>query len=250
MLIYLPIMWGRIYNGFIKPGLSLPGVFITKNPPSQVSETVSSYCEANSNLLTADQKELLNKISQRTKAETKLPQMKSSTLQTHFLKLLMKLINAKKVLEIGTFTGMSTYAMASALPDDPESQITTIDIDEKFPEIGKQEWQGTPEANKIKTLTGNAVELMDSMPEQSYDMVFIDADKEDYPNLWQKALRLTRPGGLIVVDNTLWAGTALFPVIESSRKIDQFNKLAAQEKSVDIVSLPLFDGLTIARKKS
>jgi O-methyltransferase len=180
--------------------------------------------------------------------------MKSSLLQGNLLSLLVKLIGARKILEIGTFTGYTATAMASALPDDSHSKLITYDIDPNVVKIGENAWKGTPLESKIETRIGNVLQdfVEGKFQPESIDIVFIDANKKQYADYWDMALSILRPGGLIIVDNTLWSGTVITPnlIIPCAREINNFNIKAKNDSRVDTLMLPLFDGLTIARKKT
>jgi caffeoyl-CoA O-methyltransferase len=149
------------------------------------------------------------------------------------------------VLEFGTFTGFSALAMAEYLPDD--GKVITCDIDPVHTAIAKRFWAASPHGKKIELRLGPGTETVDKLTE-TFDLVFIDADKGNYVNYWDKSLPKLRRGGLMVVDNVLWSGAVLNPQEKSDHDIVNFNKHAAGDKRVETLMLPVRDGVLIARK--
>lgn len=174
--------------------------------------------------------------------------------EARFLALLVQLTGATRVLEIGTFTGYSTLAMARALP--AGGRLVTCDISRKWTDIGAEHWARAGVAERIERRTGDAretlAELRATEGPDSFDLVFIDADKTSYPAYYEAALGLVRPGGLVVLDNTLYFGRVADPEADDpeTRAIREVNQLMHADERVEICVLPLADGVTLARRKA
>ncbi|NNB44095.1 class I SAM-dependent methyltransferase [Pseudomonas chlororaphis] len=173
--------------------------------------------------------------------------------QGQFLALLIKLIGARRVLEVGTFTGYSALSMAAALPED--GQLICCDILGDYNATARRYWQEACVAGRIELRLAPALETLASIEreegEGGFDLVFIDADKANYPAYLESALRLLRVGGLAVFDNTLWSGRVLEenPQSEDTRAIQALNRALKDDPRVDLSLLPLGDGLTLCRKR-
>jgi predicted O-methyltransferase YrrM len=193
---------------------------------------------------------------QQLREETaKLPMavMQIAPEQGAFMQLLVKLLNAKNTIEVGVFTGYSTLATALALPDD--GKIVACDISEEWTSIGKIYWKQAGVAHKIDLHLRPATETLDQLikagKQNTFDFAFIDGDKVNYPNYYERCLTLLRKGGLLAIDNVLWDGrVAEDPAShdEDTRAIDSLNKKIAKDERVQISMLPLADGLTLAFK--
>lgn len=172
--------------------------------------------------------------------------------QGQFLSLLVKLIGAKKALEIGTYTGYSALCTALALPAD--GTLIACDINAEWTQMAKRYWEAAHVAPKIDLRLGDALTTLDELIAQheaaSFDFAFIDADKANYSHYYERAITLVRAGGLIVIDNVLWGGEVADPTNDkpSTLAIRALNKLISQDKRVDISMVPIGDGLTLARK--
>ena len=172
--------------------------------------------------------------------------------QGQFMALLVKLIGAKKTLDIGVFTGYSSLVVALALPED--GKVIACDIDEKYTDIGKPYWEQAGVSHKIDLRIAPASETLDKLidagHENTFDFAFIDADKRNYNNYYERALKLIRPGGLIAIDNVLWSGRVADPEDTDKRTvaIREFNEKLHQDERVDISLVPIADGLTLAMK--
>jgi len=172
--------------------------------------------------------------------------------QAQFMALLAKISGARRFLELGTFTGYGTLAMALALPDD--GKVVTCDIEESFPNIGKPYWEEAGVSGRIEQYLRPAVELLDEMlgdgQAGTFDMAFVDADKPDYPNYYERCLTLVRTGGLVLIDNVFWGGAVIDEKDQrrSTRAIRDTNRLLFTDKRIEISMVPIGDGLTIARK--
>lgn len=205
------------------------------------SEEIENYCKAHTTALDA----VFDDLRKETFAKTTAPQMQVGLLEGRFLGLLVSLIGAKRVLEVGTFTGFSALAMASHLPED--GKLITCDIDPRATEIAKSFWSQSPHGKKIELKLGPAVETIPKLNE-TFDLVFIDADKAGYPKYWELAMPKVRKGGLIVVDNVLWSGRVLDPKEKSDREIHAFNEMAVKDPRVTLVMLTVRDGMLLAQK--
>ena len=173
--------------------------------------------------------------------------MQVGHLEGSFLRLLVKIARAKRVLEIGTFTGYSALAMAEGLPRG--GRLITCDIDPDATQIARAHWNRSPHGRKIELRLGPAIKTVQELS-GPFDLVFIDADKESYGRYWELCVPKVRRGGLLLADNVLWGGRVLDPHDRSDRAIVAFNKRVAADRRVDVVILPLRDGLTVAYKKS
>lgn len=206
-----------------------------------VPEVIERYCTENM----TPESPLLRELVAETYARTAFPQMQVGHLEGAFLRMLVRLIRAKRVLEIGTFTGYSSLAMAEGLPAD--GKLITCDIDPQVTEIAKKYWSRSPHGKKIELKLGHALETLKTI-EGPFDLVFIDADKENYINYWESCMPKTRSGGLLVADNVLWSGNVLDPEDRTDRAIVEFNRHVHDDERVEVVMLPVRDGITLAWK--
>ena len=180
----------------------------------------------------------------------KIKKMQISVSQCHFLHLIVKILNPKNILEIGTFTGLSTLTMALAIKED--SFITALDKNEETSKIAKNFFYKANVGDKIKILVNNANASLEEIVESKkyFDLIFIDADKENYINYFQKSLSIINKSGVIIVDNVLWYGD----VADSNKKdrltekIREFNSFVKNNKIVESLILPIGDGLSVCRK--
>ena len=179
--------------------------------------------------------------------------MQISPEQGQFMQLLVKLMGARRCLEVGVFTGYSSLAVALGLPAD--GHILACDVSEEFTSVARRYWQEAGVAGKIELKLAPATETLDARLKAgeagSYDLAFIDADKVNYANYYERILKLLRPGGLVLVDNVLWSGAVIDPddQDEDTVAIREFNKSLHQDQRVDVSMLPVGDGLTLARKR-
>ena len=190
--------------------------------------------------------ELLRKLSDETQARMQMPQMLTGRLEGRVLKLLAQLSGARRVLEIGTFTGYSALCMAEGLPD--EGQVVTCEIEKAHAAMAQRYFDQSPHGRKISLRLGPALETLAALTGH-FDMAFIDADKENYPAYYERAVELIRPGGLIVVDNTLWSGLVLKPHDRETLAIDAVNRRIAGDSRVENVLLTVRDGIQLVRKR-
>lgn len=207
-----------------------------------IPEKIEQYCAGHS----APASDLASEIERYTHEHCEYAQMLTGTWEAALLRVLIGITHAKRILEIGTFTGYSSLNMAEALPDGGE--IVTCEIDPKNAEIANRFIARSPHAGKILLCVGPALETLKTVI-PSFDMVFLDADKENYPNYFEACLPLLRPGGLIVADNVLWSGRVLQPRVASDKAIVAFNDIVAGDSRVECVMLPIRDGVSLIRKR-
>lgn len=186
-----------------------------------------------------------SRLREETFASLHAPQMQVGFLEGNFLKMLLKLCGAKRVLEFGTFSGFSALCFAESLPDD--GRVVTCDIDPRATGIAKKFWAEAGLSGKIELRLGPALETLKNL-EGPFDLVFIDADKANYWNYFEGSLPLLRTGGLFVIDNVLWSGRVLAPKEKSDHEIHAFNERLKADKRVETLMLPIRDGITLARK--
>lgn len=191
--------------------------------------------------------EVLQALTRETFLKVQMPQMISGHLQGHFLQLLVQLMQCKNVLEIGTFTGYATLCMAKGLPTN--GKITTLDINEELTSICNKYWEKAGIADKIEMHIGKALEIIPTL-NQTWDLVFIDADKANYCAYFDAVIDQVKSGGLIVADNVLWSGKVLLENKDKdTQNIHAYNEKVHNDLRVENFILPIRDGLNIARKK-
>lgn len=179
--------------------------------------------------------------------------MQISPEQGQLMQLLIRLMGARRVIEVGVFTGYSSLAVALALPDD--GRVLACDVSEEYTSIARRHWEAAGVADKIELVIAPALQTLDARLAAGeaghYDFVFIDADKVNYSGYYERALKLVRPGGLVAIDNTLWSGAV---ADESDRSPDTlalrlFNEKLLADERVDLSLVPIGDGLTLARRR-
>ncbi len=198
---------------------------------------------------TTDELPVLAKLSRATHLRTHQPQMLSGHLQGTFLQMISRMIQPKAILEIGTFTGYSAICLAQGLQ--PGGKLYTIDINPEMEDFATPYFEEAGLKDKIEMFIGNASEIIENL-QGSFDLVFIDADKESYITYFDLAFAKVKPGGYILADNTLWYGRVIDTNAETDREtagIVNFNTYVQQHEGVENILLPLRDGITIARKK-
>lgn len=180
--------------------------------------------------------------------------MQISPEQGQFMTLLIKLIGARRTIEVGTFTGYSALTVALALPDD--GKILACDVSDEYTSIGKPYWQRAGVADKIELVLAPATQTLDARLAAGgsgrYDFAFIDADKANYDAYYERCLRLVRQGGLLAFDNTLWSGAVAHPAAaddDDTRALQALNDKLHADTRIDMALLPIGDGLTLARKR-
>jgi len=167
--------------------------------------------------------------------------------QAAFLRMLTSLLGVRHAVEVGTFTGLSALSIARGLADG--GKLVCFDISEQFTRLAHRYWERAGVDDRIDLRLGRAAERLKELPDEPYlDLVFIDADKGGYVTYWNELVPRVRPGGVILVDNTLWSGRVVDPRSESDRFITGFNDVARNDPRVELVILPIADGLTMARR--
>jgi predicted O-methyltransferase YrrM len=202
--------------------------------------------------VTLREPEILRRLREETSRHP-YASMQISAEQGQFMALLIHLLSARRTLEIGVFTGYSSLSVALALPDD--GRIIACDISDEWTSIARRYWREAGVERKIDLRVGPALKTLDDLIAQGqggrFDFAFIDADKSNYANYYDRALVLVRPGGLIAVDNVLWDGKVIDPKVNDAdtRAIRAFNESLHHDDRVWLAMLPIRDGLTLACKK-
>lgn len=168
--------------------------------------------------------------------------------QGQLMQLLVKLTGARRCLEVGVFTGYSSLAVALALPSDGE--IMALDVSEEFTAVARRYWVEAGVSHLIQLHLGPAVETLERL-DGPFDLAFIDADKENYPEYFEKALALLKPNGLILIDNVLWDGKVADPSADDADTLalKKLNAALHEDTRIDLALIPIGDGVTVARKK-
>ncbi len=175
-------------------------------------------------------------------------QMQVAPEQAAFLTMLTRVAGVRNAVEVGTFTGLSSLAIARGLADG--GRLVCFDISEEFTGVARRYWKRAGVDDRIELRIGPAAERLTELPPEAVlDLAFVDADKEGYAGYWAELVPRLRPGGLILVDNVLWGGRVLDPQRDSDRAIVDFNDMVLGDDRVDVVMLPIADGLTIARRR-
>ena len=194
---------------------------------------------------------VIDQLVKETTALGSVAQMQIAPEQGQFLEIIVKISQSNKCLEIGRFTGLSTLCMAKGLPE--TGSITTIDNSDEFLPIAQKYWQMAGVSNKIVSIIGAGAEVMQSFIDRQYffDLIFIDADKNNYPNYYELSLPLLRPNGIVIIDNMLWHGDVAddTKTDKETRTIRTLNQSIQSDERVDFSLLPLSDGLSFIRKK-
>ena len=176
-----------------------------------------------------------------------IKRMQISISQSQFLHLIIKISNIKKILEIGTFTGLSTLSMALALSDD--GKIIALDKNKETNKVAIDFFKKASQEHKIKTLIKPALESLNELKNTKFDMVFIDADKMNYKEYYERSLKLINKNGLIIIDNVLWHGEVADEenLDKYTVNIREFNEHVSKDKRVEQIIIPLGDGMTVCR---
>ena len=194
---------------------------------------------------------IIDKLVKETKALGNLAQMQIAPEQGQFLEIIVAISKAKKCLEIGRFTGLSTLCMARGLPDD--GKIISIDNSDEFSSLANKFWKQADIQHKIESVIGQGVEVMQSYVDRqfSFDLIFIDADKNNYPHYYELSLELLPSNGIIIIDNMLWGGDVVDLSIKDTQTatIRSLNAKIQKDERVHFSLLPVSDGLSFIRKK-
>ena len=208
-----------------------------------ISEKLTEYISKNSNT----EPEILARLNQETHQKILKPRMLSGHIQGRFLSMLSKMKSPSTILEIGTYTGYGTLCLSEGLKED--GKIFTIDRNEELLKIQNKYFEESGKRDKIIQLTGNAKEILNDLNE-TYDLVFIDADKENYIEYFKQVSERLNKNGIIISDNVLWSGKVLDSSLEKDEETQalvNFNKILNEDKRFETVILPLRDGLSISR---
>lgn len=203
--------------------------------PDELTRYIREHTTAESPILT--------ELARVTRDRTDNPQMMIGQVEAAFLRMMVRTLDARRVLELGTFTGYSTLAMAEGLRDDGE--IITCDINPETTAIARQYWDQSPHGHKITLKLGPALRTIQSL-DGPLDLVFIDADKENYTAYWEACVPKLRRGGVVLVDNTLWGGNVVSPTSPEEIAIDAFNNRIRDDQRVEHALLSIRDGIMMA----
>ncbi len=206
-----------------------------------VNEAVEDYAF----LSTTPEPELLQELIDETNKNMGWPQKLSGRLVGRTLKFLVQLHQPKNVLEIGMFTGYSALSIAEGMPDD--GKIICCETNPRAIDFAKTFFERSPHGHKIEVIFGKAIETIETL-DMELDFTFIDADKRNYLNYYRKALEMTRPGGLIVLDNMLWSGKVIQPESDIDDVLVELNKEIAADPNVENIFLTVRDGMNVVRK--
>jgi caffeoyl-CoA O-methyltransferase len=215
-----------------------------------VDKKIEDYCIAKSNLPSGD----CNRIEDYTRANVHGSQMLIGKMEASFLGFLLRTVDAKRVLELGTFTGYSALAMAENLP--PEGEVITVDINEETVALAKNFWKQSAHGHKIKSMIGSGLDIIPKL-KAPFDFVFIDADKKNYIDYLKLTVPMLSHRGMIVIDNTLWSGRVVpgsenagHKLVDSNTEfIRLVNDYIEKEPTLYGTLLPIRDGMFLVRKK-
>tara|TARA_B100001057_G_scaffold399028_1_gene409810 strand:+ start:843 stop:1481 length:639 start_codon:yes stop_codon:yes gene_type:complete len=207
-----------------------------------ISEKIAEYLLQNSE----KEPEILSKLNQETHQKVLQPRMLSGHIQGRFLSLISKIKSPLHILEIGTYTGYGTLCLAEGLAAD--GKIFTIDKNEELLKIQSKYFEESGNRDKIKQLTGNAIDILNNL-NQTFDLIFIDADKENYINYFEIVSEKLNPNGIIISDNVLWSGKVVEKDNndEETNTLNKFNRILSNDTRFETVILPLRDGISISR---
>ena len=208
-----------------------------------ITEKLQNYINDFGLKLNPVQEEIIN----YNKSLGDIKRMQVDPTQCQFLHLMIKISNIKNVLEIGTFTGLSALSISLALPDD--GKLIALDKNDETNKIALSFFKKAKQSHKIKTIIKPALKSLEELKDKKFDMVFIDADKMNYKEYYEKSLRMLNQGGLIIIDNVLWHGEVFDEKNndEFTVSIREFNKFVSEDKRVEQIIIPLGDGMTICR---
>lgn len=224
-----------------KPAFNPDGIYSFMD---SVSKRAEVYAAAHTSPLSP----LLEEIEHFTLTNTPHPSMLTGRVEGRFLQWVVQLSGARQVVEIGTFTGYSAIAMAEALPDG--GQVLTIEHNEHHAKIAQAFFDRSAHGFKIRLNTGEALDILKTLPDAGTDLVFIDADKQNYPAYYRESLRILRHNGLILADNALWYGRVFDPQDDESRAMADFNELVNADDRAEKLFLTLRDGIYLIRKRA
>jgi caffeoyl-CoA O-methyltransferase len=209
-----------------------------------IPKKIEEYCLRH----TSPRGKLLQELERYTWRHCEDSQMLIGSHEGALLATLVRLSGARRILEVGTFTGYSALCMAEALPKN--GRLITCEIRPERAEIARSFFGRSRHGRKIRIRLGPALETLAGLPSAArFDFVFLDADKENYVNYYEAVLPRLRPGGMIVADNVLWSGRVLAPKQKTDRAVVKFNKHVHRDPRVECVMLPMRDGVSLIRKR-
>ncbi|EDM79955.1 O-methyltransferase family protein [Plesiocystis pacifica SIR-1] len=210
-----------------------------------VPEALNDYIHEH----TTPQSELFDRLRDETHASLECPQMQVGRIEGAFLKLMVQVSGARRVLEVGTYSGYSSLAMASGLPEGGE--LITCDVDPEATAVARRYWSESPWGDKIELRLGDATQTIAAMAEagERFDLAFIDADKGNYIRYWELIVPMLPAGGIVLADNTLWSGRVVDPQEPSDHALADFNRHVLADERVENVLLSIRDGVMFARKR-
>jgi caffeoyl-CoA O-methyltransferase len=209
-------------------------------------DVVAKEAEAYAADHTTPMSSLLEEVEHFTLTMTPYPSMLTGRVEGRFLQLVAQLSGAHQVVEIGTFTGYSALAMAEALPHD--GKILTIERNPQYAKIAQDFFDRSSSGDKITILIGDAMEVLNTLPDANTDLVFIDADKQNYSVYYKESMRILRSGGLMIADNALWYGRIFEPKDDESRAMADFNEMVKADHRAEKLFLTIRDGIYLIRK--
>ncbi len=203
---------------------------------------IEAYAERHS----MSETEVCRALREETERSMELARMLVGPYEAAFLKMMVLLVNARRVLEIGMFTGYSALSMAEMLPD--HGELITCEVDAEPIAVARRHFATSPHGRKIQIKAGPALESLRELT-GPFDVIFIDADKQNYINYYRRALELVAPTGVILVDNVLWSGDVLLqpPPDERTRTIQELNHIVAHDSRVHAVLVPIRDGILVVK---
>lgn len=218
---------------------------MTTRPTIAVDDNLLDYVLANSMSPDAVQQSLMDATARAVPGST----MPVSADEGAFLTLITRLVGARNAVEVGTFTGYSSLCIARGLADG--GRLTCCDVNEKWTSIAREHWKKAGVADRVELKIAPAIQTLRALPsEPMIDLAFIDADKESYVDYWEELVPRVRPGGVLLVDNTLWSGRVVHDDQDATtRAIARFNAHVHADRRVDAVVLTVSDGLTFAVKR-
>ncbi len=190
---------------------------------------------------------LLEEVESFTLTKTSFPSMLTGRVEGRFLQFVTRLSGARQVVEVGTFTGYSALAMAEVLPDG--GRVLTIELNPDHAKIAQGFFDRSPAGSKITLRLGDALEVLKTLPEAGTDLVFIDADKQNYAAYYREGMRILRTGGLLLADNALWYGRIFDPQDDDSRAMAEFNEMVNGDDRAERLFLTIRDGIYLIRKR-
>ena len=210
-------------------------------------DVVAREAEAYAADHTTPMSSLLEEIEHFTLTRTTYPSMLTGRVEGRFLQLVAQLSGAHQAVEIGTFTGYSALAMAEVLPHD--GKVLTIERNPEYARIAQDFFDRSSSGYKITLRPGDALEVLNTLPDAKADLVFIDADKQNYSVYYKESMRILRSGGLILADNVLWYGRIFDPKDDESRAVVAFNEMVKTDHRAEKLFLTIRDGIYLIRKR-